>query len=280
MQQLRTEPMDDGGAPRGSSRPDLASPPSADPPLRLTPEESGILHTLALEMEAEGKSTRTFRRLEPARQAGIVDEVLKEAIRSGDGGVAMRSVAGRLGISVATLYTYFADRDAMLEFATRLAVRISLMSPMEESAAGTSADLAEDLRAHLSTDLGYVAEHWSIAKYCWQAGYRGGNEASRSVMEPVAQVMRSRVRRLLAEAEERGEMRTDLDGDVAARVVNAMLLVVADARFVDHLNDYLQLYPDDGADPDETVAVAVEIITRGVCRRGRRATPHLPTPNE
>jgi len=268
MRREPTEVLGHGGARRESSESGSAAAMPTGPPLVLTPEEYGVLHTLALEMEAEGKITRTFRRLEPSRQATIVDEVLKEAIRTGDRGVAVRRIADRLGISAATLYTYFADREAMLEFATRLAVRISLMAPAEEFDPSTSADLAANLRAHLATDLDYVTDHWSIAKYCWQAGYRGETEASRSVLEPVAQVMRSRIGRLLATAADRGELRTDLDVDAIARVVNAIMLVVADARFVDHLNEYLQLYPADGTGPDVTIAVAVDIITRGVCKRG------------
>ena len=239
-------------------------PPDAHP-LILTPEEYGVLHALALEMEAEGKVTRTFRRLEPQRQAELVDEVLKEALRTGSRGVAVRTIAARVGISTATLYTYFEDRDTMLEFATRLALRISFMAASEEFDPGVSATVGENLRHHLSTDLDYVATHWSISKYCWESGYRGEVDASRSVLEPVANVMRSRIRRLLAQAEERGELRDDLDTDAVCGVVNAIMLVVADARFVDYLNDYLQLYPTDGTGPEETIAIAIDIITRGIC---------------
>ena len=42
-------------------------------PLVLTPAEFGVLHALALEMEAEGRVNWTFRRLEPQRQAELVD---------------------------------------------------------------------------------------------------------------------------------------------------------------------------------------------------------------
>lgn len=242
-------------------------------PLVLTPTEFGVLHTLALEMEAQGRVTRTFRRLEPQRQAELVDVVLKEADRRGPRGVTVRTVAQRLGISPASLYAYFEDRDAMLEFATRVAVRISLLVVAEESDPSASADLAQALREHLWTDLDYVATHWSIAKYCWESGYRGDTEAAGSVLAPVARVMQSRIRHLLVQAGERGELREGLDVDEVCRVVNAMMLVVADARFVDHLNQYLLLYPDDGTGPEDTIAVVIDIITRGLCHRSQGVAP-------
>jgi AcrR family transcriptional regulator len=273
LRRVPAEALDVDRARQGVVRTDGPAEPPASHPLLLTAEEFGVLHALVLEMEAEGKVTRTFRRLEPERQAAIVDEVLKEAIRFGRHGVTVRTVAAKLGLSAATLYTYFEDRDAMLEFATRLAVRISLMGAAEEFDPTASADLAQALRDHLWTDLDYVATHWSIAKYCWQSGYRGETDAGGSVLEPVARVMRSRIRHLLAKASERGELREGLDVDEVCRVVNAMMLVVADARFVDHLNQYLLLYPDDGTGPEDTIAVVIDIITQGLCNRSQGVAP-------
>jgi|GEM_PF-510126 len=246
-----------------------ADPRRADaPPLRFTPEESGALHALVLEMEAEGKVTRTFRRLEPQQQADLVDVVLREAARSGPRGVTVRAVARELGISAATLYTYFDDREAMLEFASRVAERISLMAAEDTEdfdPAGTTT-LEEGLHEHMAIDLDYETTHRSIVTYFSQAGYRGEVQTGKGVPQSIAAGMQARIRRRLELAEERGELRDDIDKEMASRLVNATLLVLADARILGNLNDYLQVYPADGPGTDETVAAAIDIITRGLCR--------------
>ena len=236
-------------------------------PLLLTPSEYGALHILVLEMEAQGKVARTFRRLDPAQQAEVVDVVLEALSRQGPRGVTMRAVAGKLGISAASLYAYFEDREAMVAFATTAAVRISLLAASEKPDPEAWTSLGEGLRRHLATDLEFVATHWSIVKYVAQAGYRGELSLSQSVVAPVTSGMQSRVRRLLDEAVEHEELRTDVDPNAVSRVVNAMMLVLADARFVDHLNDHLQLFPDDGSGVQETIDAAIDIIARGICRR-------------
>ena len=234
------------------------------PALALTSREYGELFSVILEAEHEGAVTRTFRRLDPRQHVAIVDAVLQEMIEVGRPGATMRGIAHRLGMAAASLYGYFPDREAMIDFATSAATRISLLAATDQSDLGDSASLEQGLRDHLATDLGYVDTHRSIIKYYAQAGYRGELPTSQDVFGPIASGMRSRVQRVLARAEERGELREDLDPDAVSRVVSTLMLVLADARFVDHLNDYLQLYPDDESSAKETIDAAIDIIARGI----------------
>lgn len=239
---------------------------SDDHPLLLSPAELGAVHALVIEMEQQGKVTRTFRRLEPEQQTEIVDVILREAVGRGPQGITMRTVAQRLGISPASLYAYFEDREAMVAFAMAVASRLSILAATEKPHPEPWMSLEHGLREHLATDLDYVATHWSIITYVAQAGYRGEPAMSRQVAAPVAIGMQARVRRLLDEAQAHGELRIDVDPSVVSRVVNALLLVLGDARIVQHLNEYLQLYPDDGADLDRTIGAAIDIIIRGIGR--------------
>jgi AcrR family transcriptional regulator len=246
--------------------------------LRFSVDELGVLHSLVLEMEREGKVSRTFRRLEPEHQTEIVDAVLTQVTRSGPRGVTMRGVAEALGIAPATLYTYFEDRETMLEFATRVAARISLWvaADIRDAEAAGSKTLEQSLWEHLAIDLDYETTHRSIVTYYSQAGYRGEVDLGKGVPESIAAGMQARVYRRLQIAEERGELREGLDKETASRLINAMLLVMADARLLANLNDYLQIYPEDGPGLDETLAAAIDIIVHGICRGQRNGVPRAP----
>jgi hypothetical protein len=74
-------------------------------------------------MERRGLVTRTFRRLDPERQFAVIQAILDEAIARGPAGLNVRQVAGRAGLAVGSLYTYFPKREGLLAFAVELVRR-------------------------------------------------------------------------------------------------------------------------------------------------------------
>ncbi len=76
-----------------------------------------------IQAEQQGQVTRTFRRLDPARQQAVIQAILDEAALRGPAALNVKQVARRAGVSVGSLYQYFGDRDSMLNFAVDLCVR-------------------------------------------------------------------------------------------------------------------------------------------------------------
>jgi AcrR family transcriptional regulator len=237
------------------------------PPLELAPEEYAQLVPLILEAEKEGVVTRTFRRLDPEQQVAIIDAVLTELVEMGNSGATMRRIADRLGLSVASLYGYFPDRDAMLEFAARAASRVIVFTAWDDWKAPASTSLPEDLVRYLSDDVDFSQRHWSMVALLAQSAYRGEGRVIAGAAESVAAGMRSHLQALLDHARDRGELREALDAEATGVVVYALLTVLADARFYGHLNEYLHLFTDDdGLSPERVQAAALSMITRGICR--------------
>src|SRR5512137_1361834 len=76
-----------------------------------------------LQLEKEGKVTRTFRRLDPARQQAVINAILEEATQKGPASLNIKEIARRADVSVGSLYQYFPNRDGLLDFAIELAAR-------------------------------------------------------------------------------------------------------------------------------------------------------------
>ena len=235
-------------------------------PLELAPQEYAQLVPLILEAEKEGVVTRTFRRLDPEQQVAIIDAVLTELVEVGNSGATMRRIADRLGLSVASLYGYFPDRDAMLEFVARAASRVIVFTAWDDWQDPASTSLAEDLTCYLTDDVDFSQHHWSMIALLAQSAYSGEGRAMADAVDSVAQGMRSHLHGLLDHARDRGELREGLDTEASAAVVYALLTVLADARFYGRLNEYLHLFTDDGPSPERVQTAALSMITSGICR--------------
>ena len=163
--------------------------------------------TCLLDLEQQGKITRTFRRLDPDRQRLILDAILIEAAEKGPALLNIKAVAKRAGVAVGSLYQYFPDRDGMLDFAIELCVRY-----MNEMFALSrpyllAMPLAEALSAYLSVGIEWGQTETGLVRFIGRAAYQGDPDLAERVVRPIATVMRELIRDLLVQAAARGEIR-------------------------------------------------------------------------
>ena len=88
--------------------------------------ERSQIQQYILEMESAGMVTRTFRRLDPERQETVINAIISEATEKGPTKVNIKQVAEGAGVSVGSLYTYFPNREGMLDFTIELVTRFAL----------------------------------------------------------------------------------------------------------------------------------------------------------
>src|SRR5512142_1089803 len=78
------------------------------------------------QLESKGKVSRTFRRLDSARQQAVINAILEEATEKGPASLNIKEIARRAGVSVGSLYQYFPNRDGLLDFAVELCTRSTI----------------------------------------------------------------------------------------------------------------------------------------------------------
>jgi hypothetical protein len=88
---------------------------------------------------------------------------------------------------------------------------------------------------------------------------------TKSFLRPVAESILSIVRRIVAAAFARGELREGVDIETAARLANVLMIAVGDARMMPGLDEYYRLYNDCPA-PDSRIDDAIEFICRSLLR--------------
>lgn len=225
----------------------------------MTAEEELAWQHQVLRLAAEGKVSRTFRRLDPPRQMAVFEALLADAAQHGADAVNVRRVARAADVSVGSLYQYFPDRKGMLEFAAAACAGFLAASLDSGRPALAALPLHEGLRAYLAGGVEWSRQHASMLGFFARAAYRGVPGYGEVLVRPVAASMRGLLAAVLERAAERGELRPGIDVPTAARLVHAMMINLGDAELLPQLNDYLQLF-DDGHPPAAMREAAVGFI--------------------
>jgi AcrR family transcriptional regulator len=196
-----------------------------------------------LQLEQAGLITRTFRRLDAPRQQAVVQAILDEAAETGPSKINIKRVAQRAGVAVGSLYQYFLDRAAMLDFAIELCVRyFNEMFTMSDTYL-KDMPLRESLKLYLSygVEWGQQPGQAGFLRLFARTAYQGDPALMEKLVQPIAVRMQASIQEILRSAKERGELRPGIDLDTAVRLVNVLFIAIGDSILLPYLESYFQL---------------------------------------
>ena len=222
-----------------------------------------LIHTHILKLEQEGLVTRTFRRLDPERQQAVISAILDEADEHGPTSINIKRVAKRAGVSIGSLYQYFNNREGLTKFTVELCVRLMTDLFNQYRPMLAAMPLRDALAAYLEGGLEWGQTQAGLVQFFAHAAYQGDLTLSKQVIQPIATTMREITHDILSQAAERGEIRADVDLEAAARVINALIIVIGDAQLLPYLNTYLQV-TDKKMPPKRVLAAMLELVWRGI----------------
>lgn len=221
------------------------------------------LQAQIFELEKNGLVTRTFRRLDPERQAAVIDAIFEEAAAKGPATLNIKEVAERAGASVGSLYQYFGSRNGLLNFAIKFVAR-SVVALFELGRPFlVEMPLREGLKAYLTEGVKWGQSQLGMTRFMARAAYQGDPELRESVVRPIATVMRETTRDMLIQAAARGEVRPGVDVEAASRVVNALMIALGDPQLLPYLNTYFQI-TDKEVSPERLLEAALDLILNGI----------------
>jgi AcrR family transcriptional regulator len=221
------------------------------------------IHLHILQLEQEGLVTRTFRRLDPKRQEVVLSAILAEAIEKGPTSLNIKQVASRAEVSVGSLYQYFSNRDGLMAFTVALCGRYIQDTFAQYRELLIAMPIRDGLAAYLMGGVYWGETQKSLMQFFARAAYHGESDLQDSIVRPLATQMRELVTEMLTHAQVRGELRTALDLDVTARLVNTLMIALGDAQLLPYLNVYYQVYDED-ISLERVVGVAISLILDGM----------------
>lgn len=215
------------------------------------------------QLEQEGIVTRTFRRLDPDRQEAVFHAVLEEAVEKGPASLNIKEIARRAGVSIGSLYQYFPDRDGLLNFAVELCTRSTIAMFQEYKPMMAAMPLKEAMNAYLMGGLEWGQTALGLVRFFGRAAYQGDPDLAERLVRPIANVMRETMQAILTQAKARGEIRDDVDIEAAARVMNALMIVIGDSQLLPYLNTYFQV-SDEAVSPERLVEALFDLLLHGI----------------
>jgi AcrR family transcriptional regulator len=220
-------------------------------------------HRYILQMEQEGIVTRTFRRLDPDRQLTILSAILDQAAEKGPSALNIKQVAEQAGVSVGSLYTYFHNREGLLDFAIELSTRYCKGAFDSFKPYLSSLPIREGLTAYLTGGVEWSQEQVGMLRLFVRAAYQGDPELLDRVVEPIASSLLDIVREIVNQAAERGEIRPDVDLEAVTRIIHATMIGVGDSQLLPYLNTYFRVY-NDSMPPERISNALLELILNGI----------------
>jgi TetR/AcrR family transcriptional regulator len=216
-----------------------------------------------LQFEQEELVTRTFRRLDPERQQAVIAAILDEAVEKGPTALNIKQVAERAGVSIGSLYQYFGSRDGLMNFAIELCVRY--MTDLFNSYRPflTAMPLRDGLTAYLTGGIEWSQTQAGLLQFFARAAYHGDAELADRVVKPIATTLRGIVHAMLVAAQQRGEIRSDLDLEATTRIIHALTIAVGDAELLPYLNNYFQV-KDKKVSAQKILDALLALIMQGI----------------
>jgi AcrR family transcriptional regulator len=215
------------------------------------------------QFEEQGLITRTFRRLDPKRQEAVVNAILDEATQYGPVGLNVKRVARRAGVSVGSLYQYFPDRDGMLDFAVELSVSYVSDAFNQYRPYMAALPLREALSAYLVGGIEWSKTQAGFLRLFARAAYQGDPELVESLVRPIADLLHEMVADILSAAQQRGEIRPDVDLEAATRILHALMIAVGDSQLLPYLNNYFQV-ADPDLPPERLIEALLDFVVAGI----------------
>ena len=101
--------------------------------------------------------------------------------------------------------------------------------------------LQDAMQAYLLGGLEWGQTAIGLVRFFGRAAYQGDPDLAERVVRPIATVMRETMHEILAQAQKRGEIRSDVDLEAVTRVLNALMIAIGDSQLLPYLNTYFQV---------------------------------------
>jgi len=151
------------------------------------------------------------------RRAVIVETVLELAAEGNPSEITTASIAERMRLTQGALFRHFPSKDAVWS-AVMEWVAERLLSLVERSVKEASTPLAA-LEAAFTANVRFVAEHPGAPRLLFGELQRTGESAPRNIAKTLMRRYAERLRLLVDEGKERGEIRRDVSSDEAAHLL-------------------------------------------------------------
>jgi len=215
----------------------------------------------------------TFGKLPPEKQERVLDAAIEEFSRWGYDKASINRMVGRLGIAKGSIFQYFGSKKNLyfhiFEYAVALVKRSLKGVKADTEGEGFFIRLAKSMRAGIYFIQRYPRIYQIYLKMLFQEDF----PFRADLLKTIRLFSMDYLRPIVEEGINRGELREDLDPEVAAFFLDAVLDRFLQAYCIAYMDSGLGLFQADAKVIHARIEDCVEIVRLGMAtRRGQGDT--------
>ncbi len=206
----------------------------------------------------------TFQNLPTDKQERILDGALSEFAAKGYGRASMNTLVSRLGIAKGSIFQYFRDKPGLFQHVFDFAVERVKGHLRQVRDQTEGQDVFQRIHLSLLSGLDMIENNPRLFQLYLRVVFEGDVPFRGRLLASIFLFGRDYLMELLREGVEAGQLRKDLDLEMAVFVVHAALERFLVASSVEHMDPGLGLYGADLDQARDNAGRLVEMLKQGL----------------
>ncbi|MDQ7782442.1 MAG: TetR/AcrR family transcriptional regulator [Desulfomonilaceae bacterium] len=208
--------------------------------------------------------TRLFRSLAPEKRDKVFRAAVREFASKGYRNASMNSVVKVARISKGSLFQYFRTKRDLFDGVVEMAV-IEVKNYLKQVREDTNnMSFFDRLSRLIRAGFEFIDNHPLLARIYFHLIQSGETPFGVERMLQLHKLSDEFMADLIRDAIGRGEIRSDLDVERVAFLVNSLMETLLRAYYTEFMASGLGLYRGDGAELDRWIETFLELVSRGM----------------
>jgi TetR/AcrR family transcriptional regulator len=212
--------------------------------------------------------TKVFSQLTSEKRQRILDAAINEFAERGYGSASMNVVVERAGISKGALFKYFQSKQGLFGYIYRIALNEVKDYLREVRDGSRDENFFERLRRVLEAGVRFISSHPQLARIYYRLIYAGDSPDRRDILYHIQRESLKFIQSLVEQGIDRGELRKDLDPQIAAFFLVTLLDRFLQARHFEFLDPTLSLSRMTSVQSGRSIDEIVQIFRKGMASPG------------
>ncbi|MDL1970934.1 MAG: TetR/AcrR family transcriptional regulator [Candidatus Desulfofervidaceae bacterium] len=212
-------------------------------------------------MEDELKPQKTFLTLPEGKQARLLETATEEFAAQGYQKASINRIVEKLGIAKGSIYQYFRNKEHLFLYVFSYGIRLAkgALKPIKS----TEGTIFEKLKASLKAGIRFIQTHPRIYHIYLKILFEDKVPGRERLIKAIRFYSRDYLLPLLQEAQAKGEIRPDIDLEIAAFMLDAIMERFLQAHVLPYL-DAAGIYQADMIQLDRLLDAWIDILKRGL----------------
>lgn len=205
-----------------------------------------------------------FNKLDESKKARILDVAVDEFSAHGFRQASVNRMVDRIGIAKGSLFQYFGNKEGLFQVIFNHAVELVRHSLRQVKRETADADFFERIRRSTLAGIRFIKRHPRIYRIYLKMIFQEDFPLRAEFLQQVHLFSAEYIRPIVEAGIARGELRSDLDTDMAVFLLDALMDRFLQAYCVPFLDAGTHIYEADDTDLDRKVAQFIDMLRSGM----------------